>query len=390
MVAAVREGNSLRAVALRFGVSLSTVAFWVDRAGHSRLDRVDFVDRKPGRASNRVSARWERLVLRSRQRLLTSVLGEYGAQAIWRDLSVRHPDEDVPSRATIHRVLVRHGLLDAVHRQRRPAPPKGWYLPEVASGKAELDSFDFVEGLKIADGPLVSVLTATSLHGALAQAWPTARPTARFTVERLLERWHQDGLPEFAQFDNDSIFQGTHRFADSIGRVIRLCLALGVTPVFAPPREPGFQNAIEGFNALWQAKVWRRHQFTGIEHLRRLSRAYIDAYREKTASRADAAPDRRAIAEEFRLDLHAPLRGRVIFLRRTNDNGRVHVLGRNFPVDSHWIRRLVRCEVDFTLQQICFYALRRRDPEDQPLLRQVRYVRADRPFQGPSQVFDER
>lgn len=32
-----------------------------------------------------------------------------------------------------------------VHRQRRPAPPKGWYLPDLADGQAELDSFDFVE-----------------------------------------------------------------------------------------------------------------------------------------------------------------------------------------------------------------------------------------------------
>ena len=128
---------------------------------------------------------------------------------------------------------------------------------------------------------------ATSLHGAQAQAWPTLRPTARFTVERLLQRWRQDGLPDYAQFDNDSIFQGTHRFADSLGRVIRLCLAPEVTPVFAPPREPGFQNAIEGFNALWQAKVWLRHHFSGIEHLQRLSRAYINAYRTKTACRAE-------------------------------------------------------------------------------------------------------
>lgn len=32
-----------------------------------------------------------------------------------------------------------------LHRQRRPTPPKGWYLPDLADGKAELDSFDFVE-----------------------------------------------------------------------------------------------------------------------------------------------------------------------------------------------------------------------------------------------------
>ena len=96
------------------------------------------------------------------------------------------------------------------------------------------------------------------------------RPRAAITLHALLERWRRDGLPTYAQFDNDTIFQGGHRFADSVGRVSRLCLALGVIPVFAPPREPGFQNAIEGFNGLWQSKVWQRHRFPDVATLGRL------------------------------------------------------------------------------------------------------------------------
>jgi len=50
--------------------------------------------------------------------------------------------------------------------------------------------------------------------------------------------------------------------ADIFGRVIRFCLQLGVTPVFAPPYEFGLQNAVEHFNGLFAAKVWRRAHFT--------------------------------------------------------------------------------------------------------------------------------
>jgi hypothetical protein len=32
---------------------------------------------------------------------------------------------------------------------RRPAPPPGWHLPDVATARAELDSFDVIEGLVI-------------------------------------------------------------------------------------------------------------------------------------------------------------------------------------------------------------------------------------------------
>ncbi|MDB5313764.1 MAG: hypothetical protein JWO38_7966, partial [Gemmataceae bacterium] len=48
MVAAVRRGASLRAVAERFRVSLWTVQTWVARAGDQRLDRVDWSDQPRG------------------------------------------------------------------------------------------------------------------------------------------------------------------------------------------------------------------------------------------------------------------------------------------------------------------------------------------------------
>ena len=45
MVAAVRRGETCRAVARRFHVSVATVAYWVQRAANQRLDRVDWRDR---------------------------------------------------------------------------------------------------------------------------------------------------------------------------------------------------------------------------------------------------------------------------------------------------------------------------------------------------------
>jgi len=311
-----------------------------------------------------------------------SVLGEFGLDAIGLALHEDGSGQRVPGRTTIYRVLARHGVFDGAHRQRRPAPPKGWYLPDLAAGQAELDTFDFIEDLKIAGGPLVSVLTGTSLYGALADAWPMERPGARATLPVLIQRWRREGLPKYAQFDNDTIFQGGHRFAHSIGRISRLCLALQVIPVFAPPREPGFQNAIEGFNSLWQSKVWRRHHFPDVASLAALSERYIAAYRAKTAARREAAPNRRRFPAQFRLNLSATLTGTMIFVRRSNEYGNVHMLNKAFNVDQHWPHRLVRCEVDFTHQRIRFYALRRRDPTDQPLLRELAYRRPNKPFQG--------
>jgi hypothetical protein len=376
-------GQSLRSVATEFGVSRGSVAYWVALAHGRRIDRVVFTNRKPGRASNRTPAWLEKRILSTRRALRDkSVLGEYGPEAIGLALQDNASMQKVPARVTIYRVLARHGVLDGAHRQRRPAPPKGWYLPDLAAGRVELDSFDFIVDLKIAGGPLVDVLTGTSLHGALADAWVMKRPSARAALQALVERWRRDGLPAYAQFDNDTIFQGAHQFADTVGRITRLCLALGVVPVFATPREPGFQNAIEGFNGLWQSKVWQRNHCPNIAALAAVSARYIAAYRDKTASRRESAPKRRNFPKDFKLNLGAPLTGTLIFLRRGDDKGSVNLLGRTLHVDQQWPHRLIRCEVDFTHERIRFYALRRRDPARQPLLREIAYLRPKKPFKG--------
>jgi hypothetical protein len=383
MVEAVRRGEALRAVARRFAVSLFQVQFWVERATGRRLDRVDWSDRPAGCRSpaNRVTVETEDRVLALRQELKqTSDLGEFGAAAIRREWSLRGLSES-PSLRTIGRILERRGALDGRRRQRRPAPQPGWYLPAVACAEAELDSFDIVEGLVIRGGTGVEVLNGISLHGSLVASWPRGEMSAKTTLHCLIEHWRQFGLPAFAQFDNDTRFHGTHRHPDSIGRVMRLCLSLGVTPVFVPPREHGFQAMIENYNGRWQTKVWSRFQHESLAGLQQQSQRFVTALRGRLASRSDAAPRRRPFPHGWKLDLQATLRGRIIFLRRTNDRGAALLLGHTIEVDCRWVRRLVRVEVDLDTNHAHCYALRRREPQQQPLLCSVPFAVSRKRFQ---------
>ena len=308
-----------------------------------------------------------------------SDLGECGPQAI-REEMVRRRLTSIPSARTIARILGRRGALDGRRRFRRPAPPRGWYLPDLAARKDELDSFDVIEDLVIAGGAEVNVLTGISLHGGLCAAWPATQITAKSTVLALYEHWRETGLPRYAKFDNDMVFHGSHGRPDSFGRVTRFCLSLGVIPVFAPPRETGFQADIESFNGRWQNGVWSRFRFVDVNHVARQSRKYVTASREKHVARIQDAPARRSIPKRWRLNLRRPLQGTVIFLRRTDENGNVRVLGRTYSADRKWCRRLVRAEVDLDRGQIRIYALRRREPKTHRHLRTHDY----RP---PSSVF---
>ena len=384
LVAAVRRGLSQRQAARRFHVSLATVQRWLAHAADQRLDRVDWAGRPRGgrRAGNSTAPALEERILELRRLLRDhSDLGEYGAAAIRRAL-VEEGWADVPSVRTIGRILDRRGALDGNRRRRTPPPPRGWYLPDLKRQRAELDSWDVVEGLVIRGGQDVEVLNVISLHGALCGSWPGPGVRAVTAVQAMLEHWRAWGLPGYAQFDNDTRFQGAHQFPDTFGRVTRLCLQLGVVPVFVPPQETGFQAAIESYNGRWQARVWSRFQHTGLDDLGQRSERFVQAYRRRTAARRDAAPARRPFPEGWELDLRRPLSGLVVYLRRTDASGVASLLGHQWQVSPQWCHRLVRAEVDLDRGEIRFRSLRRREPRRQRLLKRV-------PYQVPTRRFQE-
>jgi hypothetical protein len=364
-----RRGVALREIARQFRLSLSNVQYWITRAGTRRLDRVDFLDRShcAQQPPHALSAQIVERIVRRRHRLRhRDVLGEYGPVAILRTLRAESPpDQPLPSRTTLANVLKRQGLVERPRRWRRPPPPPGWHLPDVAAARAELDSFDVVEGRIIQAVGEIQVLNAISLHGGLCGSFLDPTVTAQFTQDSLLAHWRAHGLPAYAPFDNDLRFHGPHHHPDRLGSVALFCLALGVTPVFAPPREHGLQNQSESFNHLWQAKVWERFRHANRAQLRLRSDRFVAAHHLKSQERQETAPARLHWPPD-RLPVRAA--PKVIFIRRTDDQGRISLLANRFQVDPFWKHRLVRCEVHLRSQTIHCFGLRRAQPDHQPLL----------------------
>jgi hypothetical protein len=377
VVRAFRNGQSLRVIAKRFGVSVSFVYRCVVRAGDQRLDRVDWNDHCTTRdhTHNRTPAKVECCILQIRKNLKAkSALGEYGAVAIQREMKLRNCPV-VPSISTINLILKRHGCFDSRHRIRCQSPPRGWYLPDVVTvtGGAELDSFDYVEGLRLTGKHgFVQIFNGISLHGHLVCSFPFQRMTAENTVSALLKHWQEFGIPSYAQFDNATVFTGFPG-VDSVGQVIRFCLLLGVTPVFAPPRETGFQASVERYNGQWQKSVWERFHFKNYRELLEQSDLYVNAHRDKHWATIEETNNRYDISDQMKQKIDKPLKGTIIFIRRTDNNGNVNILGHQWLVDSLWTNRLIRAEVIIDKNIIKFYRLRRREPDKQPLLNTAKY-----------------
>ena len=311
----------------------------------------------------------QRSLCRLRRQLGHDDLGFISAEAVQAAFHALHPQAHLPSVRTIHRVLHAHGFMDAIRRRRMPAPPPGWYLPDCASATAELDSFDLIEGLGLGEAGPFDVFTGRALWGAARLASPASHWSARSLATELLRHWRRHGLPAFAQFDNDLRFHGSRHPPGSIGRIVRLCLALGVVPVFVPPRESGFQAGIEHFNGLWQRQVWERFAFRSLAEVCHRSARFVQAYVGRlTQTGAQERAPRRNFTGPGQPDYTALPCGRVVFLRRTNAHGAIEVLSHRLRVDPNWPHRLLRCELELPNQILRCYRLRRRSPTEQPLV----------------------
>ena len=384
MVELVRQGSPMRAVARRFGVAPNTVRLWVRRSAGVPVEQVDWSDGSsaPHQVHNRTAPGVEQQVVDCRRQLASpeNALGFVGAAAI--SEALQDTIAQLPSCRTIGRILKRQGVVDRPSRRRFPAPPTGWYLPDLARGLADCDAFDVIEGLVLEGRGEIEVLTGAAVWGAAVEAWPAPTIHAQDVVEQLVSHWRTVGLPTYVQFDNDTRFQGGHGHPDTLGRVARMCLGLGITPVFTPPREMGFQAILERFNGLWQAKVWHRMHHDSLEVLRARSQRFIEAYVARRTARLDGLPARSPFPSDWRLDFQRPLHGRLIYVRRTDDAGAVSLLGRHFAIDARWAHRLVRCEVDLSHHVIRVFRLRRREPEEQPLLATINHQVLQRQFRA--------
>ena len=310
MVRAVRAGQACARSAASFGVSVG--ACLLGQTGARQTHRPgEFTNCKPGRPWNRTPAEVEQRILSVRTSLREeSVLGEYGPDAI--GLALRENDalEQVPARTTIYRVLARHGAARWRASTTPPAPPKGWYLPDLAVGRAELDSFDFIEDLKIADGPLVvgahrhepARRACRRLDHGAAQRRATAGSAARALAPRRAARLRavrqRHHLPGRAPVCRQ---RRTYQPAVSRAWASSRCSPHRASRASRMPSKAS--------TACGKARSGSAIASPMSPRSEAVSARYIAAYRAKTAAAAKLAPSRRAFPHRLPTRPQRPAQG---------------------------------------------------------------------------------
>ncbi len=266
-----------------------------------------------------------------------------------------------PHWITIHRILQAAGRIP-----RRAA--LGYCPRPVASELNAVHQVDIwprvlVGGVRVSFFHLVDV-ACWYPHGLVADNKST--DTA---LDFLVESWQMVGLPKIAQCDNEMVFTGG-RWAHRLGRVVRLCLALGIEAWFIPFYTPERNGYVERFHGETEASFWNRRRFDNPAQVaaaypdflayfrtqRRLPAIQNQTPTEKRTSFTDTPV--RLLPSPF--DLHhrqkLPLvQGVLHCVRLVDHQGQVNILNHHLVLDTDYAHHYVRAQIDTAAQQMTLY-----------------------------------
>ena len=244
---------------------------WLQRAREGGADW--FLDHPPGTSdpANRTPREIEEIVCFIRRQLYNREVF-HGAQAIFWELKDQGV-KPLPSLSAIDRILRRN---DLTHKRVGRYRPKDVPYPAPEAAKPnDVHQADFI-------GPRFLRFGASARRFYILNAVDLA--TGRCAIEALTGGkgsvdsafwaiWRRLGLPRYLQVDNEMTFHGSPLYPRTLGPLPRLCLPLGVEPVFIPPREPWRNGVIERFQGFWDQRVWRKSPIRGWADLQRKNMA---------------------------------------------------------------------------------------------------------------------
>jgi len=315
---------------------------WRERFAHFGWFGLCSQSRVPRQSPSRYSDQVRRLVIQTRRRLTKCKVGLVGAKAIQRELRQGSLLRQVPSTATINRVLQEADLI------QKPDQPTGGYFPyPTSTPHFVLHALDWTARYLEGGAKVFAFHTLDLATRATVQTISTDK-SLQTAWSHALKAWKTLGIPDGLQIDNDAVFCGGYKVPRVFGQFVRLCLYVGIEPIFLPVREPERNGDVERLHELWDQAFWKRRRFRSVSHVIRFSPEfeawYAHSYQPpalngQTPAQAHLKTNRRRLtAQEVRLlPEELPITdGRVHFIRRVNPEGQICLLNETWHV-SKWL-----------------------------------------------------
>lgn len=193
--------------------------------------------RRPGTMPTRIAAEVEALICQMRR-----AHPRWGARRVEYELGRTGCPGPVPSRVTVHRVLVRNGLVDA-QRQHHRRKYKRWQREE----PMHLWQMDLVGGVFLVGGRECKLLTGIDDHSRyVVVAKVLAVPSGRAVADAFVEAMRTYGVPSEVLTDNGKQFTG--RFTKPRPAEVlfeRVCCENGIKARLTKPYSPTTTGKIE-------------------------------------------------------------------------------------------------------------------------------------------------
>jgi len=266
----VRAGSTVTDVAARFGVSRQAVHRWL--AWYEQDGLAGLADRssRPQSSPSRTPPEVEALICELRR-----THPRWGARRVLFELGRMGCPGPLPSRITVHRVLVRHGRVDERPRRRRREDFQRWERDR----PMELWQMDIVGGVLLADGREVKVVTGVDDHSRFCViAAVVSKATGRAVCLALAAALREYGVPDELLTDNGKQF--TARFNAGGGEVMfdRIYRENGITHRLTKPRSPTTTGKVERFHLSLRRELLDDHPpFPSVAD----AQATIDAFRHE-------------------------------------------------------------------------------------------------------------
>lgn len=274
-VLAVLAGATVTEVAASLGMSRQTVSGWKSRYEASGLAGLADRSRRPASCPHQSSAEVETAVCELRRQH-----PKWGPRRIAHVLERSGAVSPVPSRMTVYRILVRHGLVEPGVRRRKRSDYRRWQRDR----PMQLWQMDIVGGMMLVNpvtGELTEakVVTGVDDHSRYCViASVVERATGRAVCAAFVRALQAFGVPEEVLTDNGKQF--TDRFGQG-GEVLfdRICRENGIAHRLTQPASPTTTGKVERFHQTLRRELLDDcGAFESIEQAQAALDAWVEEY----------------------------------------------------------------------------------------------------------------
>ena len=283
------------------------------------------------------------------------------APAIYYELCELHVSP-LPSSRTIHRWLKQAGQI-AEHKSRKLPNPTYPLLPCRAVN--DVQEVDFKGPFYLKDHShkyyLVALRDKRSKKTALRAL---ANKSMDAILDFLVAAWQKMGCSKRLKMDNCLDFRGSNLYPRSPSKLVRVCLDLGVQPVFIPLREPWRNGVVENLNGLLGRFLFRTHTFETEKQLhqavQRMETSINTTHRlpalEGKTPQEFAAQARLRYPPahyDWRMRNLQLLKGKVTFIRLVRKSGRITLTAKDkFLIGKKYKWQYVQANVDVAKRKL--------------------------------------